>query len=132
MIFANTFKRPRCDIPITNSLMPISAPHSITSSSAGIRVSQPSNENRFCPTNLVCKKFSKAVASFSLERMRRFLLIENSAVFWQLSIFCSSQFTISGLRIYLYSAPILAQYVCSRCSMIRFRVAGPIPISVPE
>src|SRR5215218_5023932 len=33
--------------------------------------SPPSRENRFCPTNLVCKKVSKISASLSLSRIRR-------------------------------------------------------------
>ena len=39
-------------------------------SSSGIRDSPPSSEKRFWPTNLVCRKVSKASAALSLETMR--------------------------------------------------------------
>jgi hypothetical protein len=58
-MLAKMFKRPRCAIPITNCSTPFSAAASIKASKPGIIDSPPSNEKRFCPTYLVCKKFSK-------------------------------------------------------------------------
>ncbi|MND89310.1 hypothetical protein D3C80_813620 [compost metagenome] len=71
-MLAKTFKRPRCAIPITNCSTPFSAAFSIKASKAGITDSPPSREKRFCPTYLVCKKFSKETASFNLLRIAFF------------------------------------------------------------
>ena len=51
------------------SSKPESAADEIIASSSGITDSPPSSENRFCPTNLVCKNDSKASALFNLRKI---------------------------------------------------------------
>ena len=46
-MLVSTFNLPLCAIPITNSLIPSSAPASMIASKAGIVVSAPSSEKRF-------------------------------------------------------------------------------------
>ena len=123
-ILAKTFKRPRCAIPITNCSTPFSAAASIKASSAGIMDSPPSKENRFWPTYLVCKKFSKETASFNLLKICCFwsasklgwlsLILMRSWIHW---ITC-------GFLMYMYSIPICWQYTFFRCLRMSCSVEG--------
>jgi len=63
---------------------------------AGINVSPPSNENLFCPTNFVCRKFSKKTASFNFCKMFFFSSMEKSGMLRDFSIRFCNQSTTSG------------------------------------
>ena len=69
-MLASMFSRPRCAIPMHTSSRAASAAASQISSTSGTVVSPPSRLNRFCPTNLVCRKVSNASAWFSFSRIR--------------------------------------------------------------
>ena len=71
-MLASTFSRPRWAMPMTNSLTPSAGPFSMIASSIGMSVSPPSSENRFWPTYLVCRNFSKSSAWWSVMRVRYF------------------------------------------------------------
>ena len=68
-MFASTFSRPRCGMPMTTSSSSYSAALSSTVSSSAMTDSPPSSENRFWPTYLVCRNVSNASAAFSFDRM---------------------------------------------------------------
>ena len=69
-MFANTFSRPRCGMATVTSWTAEFAASDKIASSDAIADSPPSKLNRFCPTYLVCKKFSNASAAFSLRKIR--------------------------------------------------------------
>src|SRR2546423_5975972 len=64
-MLASTLSRPRWAMPMTTSSRLSAAAWDNTSSSSGIRLSEPSSENRRCPTYLVCRKVSNASAALS-------------------------------------------------------------------
>ncbi len=69
-MLARTLSRPRCGIPMqTSSMSSAAARHRMRSTSA-MADSPPSSENRFWPTNLVCRKVSNASAALSRRRIR--------------------------------------------------------------
>ena len=107
-MFANTFKRPRCGIPIHTSSSFASAAAEITASRSGITDSPPSSENRFWPTNLVCKNDSKASALFSLRKIRN--CSSRATVGVPTSICSCIHLRSAGFSINIYSTPIERQY----------------------
>ena len=69
-MLASTLRRPRCGMPMqTSSRLSLAARHRMRSRSA-MTDSPPSREKRFWPTNLVCRKVSKASAALSRRMMR--------------------------------------------------------------
>ncbi len=102
---ASTVSRPRCAMPITISCTPASAARSRHSSSTTIALSPPSSENRFCPTNRVCRKFSNPSACSSRSRIRRRVVSSSGQLFACGSIrSCSHRFS-SGCWMCMYSHP---------------------------
>ena len=118
-----TFKRPRCAIPTTTSSRPNWLPRFRICSRAGMIDSVPSRPNRFVPTYLTARNFSKHSAAVIRSKMvflpntvKSVLFLICSIRFW-IQIFCA------GSCICMYSTPILPQYVFSRISIISRRVA---------
>ena len=106
-MLARTLSRPRWAIPMTTSFMSSCAASDTTASSSGMTDSPPSSENRFCPTNLVCRNVSNASAWFSLPRIRSCssrsgLVCGPSTRFW-------IQRRWSGSWMCMYSMPMVRQ-----------------------
>ncbi len=130
MMFASTFSRPRCAIPMTTSSSPAAAASSQSSSSSGMVVSPPSRENRFWPTYLVCRKVSNASASFSLARIRSCssrggFTCGRSTRSW-IHLRCS------GSWMCMYSIPVVRQYESRRMPRIWRSFMNRLPVAAPN
>ncbi len=80
-MWARTFSRPRCAIPMTTSCAPASAARSIASSSIGTRTSSPSIENCFWPRNVRWRNCSRpSVWTSLLEQLLLLVRRERRAV----------------------------------------------------
>ena len=110
------FRRPRCGIPIQTSSKPRSAAAETIASVSGITDSPPSSENRFCPTNFVCKKDSNASALLSLRKMRS--CSPRSSTSETPSTCCWNQVRSSGFEMCMYSSPTERQYESRRIPRI--------------
>ena len=106
-MLASTLRRPRWAIPMVTSSRVASAAASQISSISGIVVSPPSSENRFWPTNLVCRNVSNASAWLSFSRIRS---CSSRGGFW---CGCSTRSWIhlrwSGSMMCMYSMPTVRQ-----------------------
>ena len=106
-MLASTLSRPRWAMPMVTSSSPISAAASQISSMTGIVVSPPSRLNLFWPTNLVCRKVSKASAWLSLSMIR--------SCSWRGGLVCGRstrswiQRRWSGSMMCMYSMPVVRQ-----------------------
>ncbi len=106
-MFASTFRRPRCAMPMTASSRRCSAAASMVASSSGMSDSPPSSEKRFCPTYLVCRKVSKASAEFSRRRTRS--CSSRSGLVYGFSRRSCSQLRCAGSWMCMYSMPTVRQ-----------------------
>ncbi len=106
-MLASMLSRPRCAMPMQTSSRDASAAASQISSTSGIVVSPPSSENRFWPTNFVCRKVSKASAWLSLSRIRS--CSSRGGLVWGCSTRCWIQRRCSGSMMCMYSMPVVRQ-----------------------
>ena len=106
-MLASMLSRPRWAMPMVTSSRPVSAAASQISSTSGMVVSPPSRLKRFCPTNLVCRKVSKASAWLSLSRIR------SCSSRGGFTCGCSTRSWIhlrcSGSMMCMYSMPVVRQ-----------------------
>ena len=106
-MLASMLSRPRWAMPIATSSSSASAAASQISSTSGMVVSAPSSEKRFWPTNLVCRKVSKASAWLSFSRIRS---CSSRGGFWcGRSTRSWIQRRCSGSMMCMYSMPTVRQ-----------------------
>ena len=127
IVLASTFRRPRWDMPITDSRTPARAASERTLSRRGIAVSPPSSEKRLWPMYFAWRKRSKLSASTSFSRTRRRPAASNWVRLRDDSIRSCSHSLRSGSAMYMYSTPIVPQYVSRRTSRISRSVARSRP-----
>ena len=106
-MLASTLSRPRCGIPMQISSIRSSAARHMTRSIRAMTDSPPSSENRFCPTNLVCRNVSNASAALSFLRIR--ICSSRDGRAYGTSTLAWIQARCSGSWMCMYSMPTVRQ-----------------------
>ena len=96
-------------MPIIASFMPFWALRLTIASNIGIKASPPSKENRFCPTYLKPKYFSKPSATTNRSKIRFFSSLVGLKFAQPFSMRSRIHSTSSVRLICMYSKPIVLQ-----------------------
>ena len=116
----STLRRPRWAMPITISCTPLAPAWLISSSIETMKLSPPSSEKRFWPTYLVCRKRSRPSAAVRRLSTCFFCSALSLGLVRALSSRCCHQRLWFWSVVYMYSAPMVPQYV-SRSALSRSR-----------